>query len=90
MDKIGVDVFPSIDGPNSCMRDHFKRALFNLARLVLDFVLMSNAASAWFATAPLPDGISASDTDDERTRTAAREAARMLFPVAWKPETQIL
>ena len=41
----------------------------------LQTLLMSSAAADWFATAPLPDGISASDSEDERARADAREAA---------------
>ena len=36
---------------------------------------MSAAASAWFAAAPLPDGMVASDSEAERLRGDAAEAA---------------
>ena len=35
---------------------------------------MSAAASAWFATAPMPDGTVASDSEAERLRGDAAEA----------------
>ena len=36
---------------------------------------MSAAASEWFATAPVADGMVASDSEAERVRAAARDTA---------------